>query len=222
MIREFLIPACALTGSIVGLAGAAEPTEGVAKAVSIEFKPMPIVTPEAPQQAAPEDDADLATLAARFGEQGSWRWTVQGGFGAEFEETDKRFGLGGLSFSYFVADDFSIDFEFNGLYFDQPTAENAGGFNFNLLLRRHVLAHDDWSLFVDVGAGVMETSDAVPAGGSSFNFIAQAGGGFSFDISDEVRLFTGLRLHHISNSRTFDSNPGQDSFYVYAGLSFPF
>ncbi len=222
MIREFLIPACALTVSTVGLAGAAEPNEGVAKTVSLEFKAMPIVTPEAPQQVIPEDDVDLATLVAPFGEQGSWRWNVQLGFGAEFEETDNRLGLGGLSFSYFAADDLSVDFEFNGLYFDQDTAENAGGFNFNLLLRWHVLARDDWSLFVDIGAGVMETSDAVPAGGSSFNFIAQVGGGISFDISDEVRLLTGVRWHHISNGRTFDTNPSQDSLYVYAGLSFPF
>ena len=222
VIRAFLIPACALTISTVSLASAAEPNEGVAKTVSLEFKAMPIVTPEAPQQAVPQDDADLATLVARFGEQGSWRWNVQGGFGAEFEETDKRFGLGGLSFSYFIVDDFSIDFEFNGLYFDQPTAENAGGFNFNVLARWHVLAHDDWSLFVDVVGGVMETSDAVPAGGSSFNFVAQAGVGISFDISDDVRLLTGVRWHHISNGRTFDTNPSQDSLYVYAGLSFPF
>ena len=222
MFRAFLIPACALTISAVSLAGAAEPNEGVAKTVSLEFEPMPIVTPEAPQQVVPEDDADLATLVARFGEQGSWRWNVQGGFGAEFEDTDNRFGLGGLSFSYFIVDDFSIDFEFNGLYFDQKTAENAGGFNFNLVLRKHVLAHDDWSLFVDLVGGVMETSDAVPAGGSSFNFVAQAGVGISFDISDEVRVLTGVRWHHISNGRTFDTNPSQDSFYVYAGLSFPF
>ena len=222
MIRAFLIPACALTVSTVGLAGAADPNEGVAQTVNLEFKAMPLVTPEAPQQVVPEDDTDRATLVARFGEQGSWRWNVQGGFGAEFEDTDNRFGLGGLSFSYFVADDTSVDFEFNGLYFDQETAENAGGFSFNLLLRRHVLVRDDWSLFVDVGVGVMETSDAVPAGGSSFNFVAQAGGGISFEISDEVRLLAGVRWHHISNGRTFDTNPSQDSFYVYAGLSFPF
>ncbi len=151
MSREFLIPACALTVITVGLAGAAEPNESVAKTVSLEFKAMPLVTPEAPQQVVPEDDADLATLVARFGEQGSWRWNVQGGFGADVEDTENRFGLGGLSFSYFAADDFGVDFEFNGLYFDQETAENAGGFNLNLLLRWHVLARDDWSLFVDVG-----------------------------------------------------------------------
>ncbi len=222
MIRAFLIPACALTVSTVGLAGAAEPNEGGSKPVSLEFKAMPLVAPDTPQQVVPEDDADLATLVARFGEQGSWRWNVQGGFGAEFEDTEKRFGLGGLSFSYFVADDTSVDFEFNGLYFDQATAENAGGFNLNVVLRRHVLARDDWSLFVDVGGGVMETSDAVPAGGSSFNFVAQAGGGISFDIGDQARLLMGVRWHHISNGRTFDTNPSQDSFYVYAGLSFPF
>ena len=90
------------------------------------------------------------------------------------------------------------------------------------MLRKHILARDDWSLFVDVGGGLMETSDAVPPGGSSFNFVAQVGVGVSFDISDDVRLLTGVRWHHISNGRTFDTNPSQDSLYIYAGLSFPF
>jgi len=166
VIREFLIPSCALAVTTVGLAGAAEPNEGVAKTFSLDFKAMPLVTPEAPQQVIPEDDVELATLVAPFGEQGSWRWNVQ------------------------------------------------DGFNFSLLLRWHVLARD-------VGAGVMETSDAVPASGPSFNFTAQ-GGGISFEISDEVRLVTGVRWHHISNGRTFDNNPGLYNLYVYTGLSFPF
>ena len=223
MIRESATAACFLAATLVSSAGAAQPDDDVADAVNLEFKAMPIITSEAPHPEVPEDDvAPPMSAAAPFGQAGSWRWNVQLGFGEDLQDTENRFGLGGLSFSYFATDDFSVEIEFNGLYFDQETIDNAGGFNFNLLLRWHVLARDDWSLFVDLGGGVMETSDAVPAGGSSFNFIAQAGGGFSFDISDEVRLFTGLRLHHISNSRTFDSNPGQDSFYVYAGLSFPF
>ncbi len=223
MIRESVTVACVLTAVLVGSAGAAETGDDAAEAVSLEFKAMPIITPEAPQPQAPADDVAPPMLApAPFGQAGAWRWNVIGGYGADFDNSENRFGLGGVSFSYFGADDFSIDFEFDGLYFDQETAENAGGFNFNLLLRWHVLARDDWSLFVDVGAGVMETSDAVPALGSSFNFIAQAGGGISFDINDEVRLLTGVRWHHVSNGRTFSNNPGQDSFYVYAGLSFPF
>ncbi len=222
MLRESVTAACVLTAGLVGSAGAAEPEDDVAEAVNLEFKVMPIITQATPQPEAPEDDITPPMLAAPFGQAGSWRWNVQFGFGEDFQDSENRFGLGGLSFSYFAADDFSVDFEFNGLYFDQETVENAGGFNFNLLLRWHVVARDDRSLFVDIGAGVMETSDAVPAGGSSFNFTPQMGAGISFDISDDVRLLTGVRWHHVSNSRTFDNNPAQDSLYVYAGLSFPF
>ena len=146
MIRKSATAACFLAATLVGSAGATEPGDNVADAVNLEFKAMPIITSQAPQPEAPEDDITPSiSAAAPFGQAGSWRWNVQGGFGAEFDDTNKKFGLGGLSFSYFAADDFSVDIEFNGLYFDQDTAENAGGFNFNLLLRWHVLARDDWS-----------------------------------------------------------------------------
>lgn len=223
MIRESVTAACVLTVGVVGSAGAVEPGDDVAEAVSLEFKAMPIITPEASQPEAPEDDIAPSMLAAApFGQAGAWRWNVHGGFGADFDDTKNRFGLGGVSFSYFATDDFSVDFEFDGLYFDQDTAENAGAFNFNLILRWHFMTRESWSLYIDGGTGVMELSDPVPAGGSTFNFIAQVGSGISFDINDEVRLLTGVRWHHISNGRTFENNPGQDSFYVYAGLSFPF
>ena len=223
MIRESATAACFLAATLVGSAGAAEPDDDVADAANLEFKAMPIVTSAAPHPEAPEDDlAPSMSAAALFGQAGSWRWNVQLGFGEDLQNTENRFGLGGLSFSYFATDDFSVEIEFNGLYFDQESVDDAAGFNFNLLLRWHILARDDWSLYVDLGAGVMETSEPVPAGGSSFNFTPQLGGGISYEISDNVRLFTGMRWHHISNSRTFDFNPAQDSFYVYAGLSFPF
>ncbi len=222
MLRESVTAACVLTAGLVGSAGAAEPGDDVAEATSLEFKAMPIITPQTPQPEAPEDDLAPLMLAAPFGRAGSWRWDVQLGFGEDFGNSENRFGLGGLSFSYFAIDDLSIGFEFNGLHFDQESAENASGFNFNLLLRWHAVARDDRSFFVDIGGGVMETTHAVPAGGSSFNFTPQIGAGISFEISDDVRLLTGVRWQHISNSRTFDTNPAQDSFYVYAGLSFPF
>ena len=223
MIRESATAACFLAAILVGSAGAAEPGDDVADAVNLEFKAMPIITPERSQVETPEDDAATTPLAATpFGQAGSWRWNVQLGLGEDLADTDNHWGLGGISFSYFATDDFSIEIEFNGLYFDQETVDDAVGFNFNLLLRWQLLARDDWSLYADLGAGVMETNDPVPAGGSSFNFTPQLGGGISYEISDNVRLFTGMRWYHISNSRTFDFNPSQDSFYVYAGLSFPF
>lgn len=222
MLRESVTAACLLAATLVSSAGATEPEEEVANATSLEFKAMPFIAQQTAEPEAPEDDVAPLMLAAPFGQAGSWRWDVLFGFGEDFGNSENRFGLGGLGFRYFAIDDLSIGFEFNGLRFDQESAENASGFNFNLLFRWHLLARDDRSLYVDVGGGVIETDNDVPAGGSSFNFTPQIGAGISFEVSDNVRLITGMRWHHVSNSRTFDSNPAQDSFLIYAGLSFPF
>ncbi len=223
MIRESVTAACVLAVTLVGSVGAVEPGNDVADAANLEFKAMPIVLSEAPQPETPGDDvAPLMLAAAPFGQAGAWRWNVHGGFGADFDDTENRFGLGGVSFSYFGTDDFSVDIEFDGLYFDQESAENAGAFNFNLIFRWHFMMRESWSLYVDGGAGVMESSDPVPADGSTFNFTPQAGFGVSFDVGNDVRMLTGVRWHHVSNARTFDDNVGKDGLFIYAGLSFPF
>lgn len=158
-------------------------------------------------------------LDSAFGEAGSWRWNIWGGYGNDFDDASQGHFGGGVS--WFIVKNLSLDLEALGLYFDQ-VGENAFGGNVNLLFRWHFLARDSWSLYADAGAGVLGTSDDVPADGTSFNFTPQAGAGVSFDIFDDVRLLTGVRWHHISNARTSKNNPGRDSVMLYAGISIPF
>lgn len=178
--------------------------------------------PEAPADAeeptAPAEDAPVP-----FGTKGSWRFQVQigGGYTLEASNDDTWLVLGGVGFSYFVMENFSLDFEFNGMFVHQPQFD-TGGFNFNLLLRWHVLTRDKWSLYFDGGAGLVIFGDKVPYNGSEFNFTPQFGGGVSFEIASNTRMLIGARWHHISNGSLYLDNPGLDSVIGYVTLSFPF
>ncbi|MHC4080437.1 MAG: acyloxyacyl hydrolase [Planctomycetota bacterium] len=173
--------------------------------------------------------------AAAFGDQGSWRWYVSGGYGREIDSSHDEFVIFGGGVSYFMADNLSLNFELNGLYIDQESesgvsdAHDAWGVNFNLLVRWHFLARERWSIYFDGGVGVMGTTERVPGpdreepdGGTYFNFTPQAGFGGSLEVADNTRLLAGVRWHHISNAQTSHNNPGRDSLLVYAGVSFAF
>ncbi len=155
----------------------------------------------------------------KFGQAGKPRWYVQGGVGADFD--DDLFGLVGTGVSYFVFDNHSINLELNGLAVDQQN-NNAVGLNLALLVRSHWIRGENWSIYIDGGAGLLTTNNDVPDAGSSFNFTPQIGGGATFAVNDTQRIMTGLRWYHISNANTFEANPGLDAVYGYVGYNFPF
>ena len=179
---------------------------------------------------APADDPQplpVQQTPAPFGSKGSWRWYLQGGYAFEVTSTENQFAIFGGGLSYFVIDNLSLQGEVNGLYFSQ-TGGNALGLNFTVLARWHFLARDRWSLYADLGIGVLGTTAQVPGptaaeprGGGYFNFTPQAGLGFSCEIAVDTRLLVGGRWYHISNARTRQSNPPRDSLMFYVGVSFP-
>lgn len=176
---------------------------------------------QATQSARPDEDTLSAPQPPRFGQEGTWRFQIMAGYGQEFGESSNEFVQAGVSFSYFAADDVSLDLEFNGDYFGQRGDDAVGG-NMNLMLRWHIVSRETWSFYLDGGAGILGTTDDVPFNGTEFNFTPQAGFGFTFDINESDRLFVGARWQHISNANTDKDNPGRDSWYLYGGISFPF
>lgn len=234
MIRTLIAISCVLCFTLTGFAEDSAVLPDAPSRTSLKFVSIPTVKQlnNSEQIKVKESYSDLSLQMPSagmleetpfgFAKEGAWRWTLQFGLGVEFDDTNNSFALGGFGFSFFPVDDLSINFEFNGMYFDQDMAQEAGGFNFNLLLRWHYMTREKWSAFLEMGGGILITTDEVPAGGSGFNFTPQAGAGISVDVGNDVRLLTGVRSHHISNARTFDNNPGQDSFYGFVGLSMPF
>lgn len=192
--------------------------------LDLRFEPLSTVMPSEAAAGQTETHPSLDEAPRphpAFGAAESRRWMVHGALASNFDDTDH--GLAGAGLSFFLADDFSVDFEANALYFDQA-GNNAAAGHLNVLLRWHMF-HDEprtWTMYAETGVGLLFATDDVPEDGSRFNFTPQLGAGFSFDVGSDTRLFTGLRWFHISNANLYEQNPGRDAYMLYAGLSWPF
>lgn len=165
-----------------------------------------------------------ADAAERFGAHGTNWWSVGGGVGFTASDTDFS---GRLTWHHFLADDFEVNVTAGGWYHDQED-ENAASGSLSFGFRWHALtdAHDDrWSVYLDTGVGLLVSADAVPSGGTSYNFIPRAGIGATWRLGDSpARLDVGIRWQHISNASTrgTDQNPARDAAMVTLGVMFPF
>jgi hypothetical protein len=171
------------------------------------------VTPSAQERAA---------APKRFGEARSRWWTLGAAVADDFHQTND-YNIQG-AYSYFLIDDVEFVLEAAAWYFDQP-GDTAYGFGPTMAFRWHFHNQDPWSVFADIGIGVLFTTDQVPDGGTSFDFTPRAGFGFTRRLNDEgTRLIGGIRWHHISNARIHgdDNNPGRDGIMLYAGVEWPF
>lgn len=165
------------------------------------------------------DDIDQAALA--YGDECFDSWVVSYSAAYTGESLDQGITL---SYNRFLVDDIEWFLE-GGLWtFYDRGGDNAFGLSASLGFRWHFVSRERWSLFADVGIGVLGTTDHVPPDGTSFNFMPRAGVGFTRQLDENVRLMGGVRWHHISNGRTRgDSrNPARDAPQLYIGLVIPF
>ncbi len=176
----------------------------------------------------PEIQANPDPPPPPFGKQDSWRWYVQGGLGLDISDASNQIYLLGGGVSYFVVDGLSLNLELNGLAVNQ-LGDDALGLGLTFLARFHFLNRPNWSMYAEVGAGILGTTadvpgptDEEPRGGTRFSFTPQIGGGCTFQISPEMHLVTGIRWYHISNANTWADNPGRDSILFYCGVTVPF
>jgi hypothetical protein len=205
-----------------GPALAAEPlpapggTEGsMLGPASLVLQPASTEAPETPRDPAP-------ARALRFGDKGSWYWAVHAGaaFSSEATEPSVQFSLG-----TFLTDNFEFNFGLAGWHHAQD-GDDAQSINPGFGFRYHFAPSEVVNPYIDVGIGLLFSTDDVPDDGTSVNFTPHAGGGvlWRLDPATGLRLDTGLRWHHISNATVSgsDDNPSRDGVFVYVGLVFPF
>jgi hypothetical protein len=178
--------------------------------------------PAQPEEPAKEIPAKPPPPPA-FGAASSKWWTVGGGVASNFADAtdvDLRF-----AYSHFLVKDVEFGAEMNLWYFHQD-GPDAAGFNPAMVFRWHFYDDGKWTLFGDVGIGLLLASDDVPVGGTAFDFTPRVGVGFTRELDPETRtrLQVGLRWHHISNARLSGAadNPSRDGVMLYAALQFPF
>jgi len=169
-----------------------------------------------------EDAAAVKAPPPPFGTKGTMFGTFGAGLAYNFDHaTDYNLRA---AWSYFVVKNVEFSVELNGWYFEQP-GDNAFGINPAFVFRWHAFNWDRWSIYGDMGIGMVFSTQDVPSGGTDVNFTPRFGGGFTYRLDDEgTRLQVGLRWHHISNARiTGDlENPARDSVMLHAGIMIPF
>lgn len=174
----------------------------------------------------PLDDppaAPVDRLIPEWGKEDTWWLSV--GTGVSNDVADATdINLNGAA-SYFLADNIEVTGEL-GLWYHAQPGDDAFGLNPNLVFRWHFINRQTWSLYADMGIGLLISSNDVPEGGTSFNFTPRAGLGATFRLNPEsgTRLQLGVRWSHISNARILgdDDNTVRDSVMGYVGLIFPF
>ena len=179
-------------------------------------------TGDAPRSTAAAPSAPRAGLNAAiqpFGAKDSWRWQLLGSWIGDFQGASQLEAE--WSASWFFMQNVSLDFGLSGDAILQPGLD-AGGGGASIMFRWHFLARQAWSVYADLGCGMLFTNEPVPSDGGRVNFTPRAGLGGTIEVSPSVRLMGGARWYHISNANTGESNPGRDSLQVYGGLSFPF
>ena len=178
--------------------------------------------PEPGASPAPAD-AELKSVPKRFGEQGS-EWLTIGLLGAhDFYWESNDFNIHG-AYSIFLSNDVEFAVELAAWAFFQ-SEDNAVGLNPSIIFRWHFWHRERWTTYVDLGIGVLASTDDVPDNGTSLNFTPKGGVGLTYQLWEdrETRLQAGFRWHHVSNARiTGDSNnPARDAPALYVGLIFP-
>ena len=187
-----------------GLAG--ESDLAVVPIVSMQQAPATGATGAAPASRIESGTAARATPS--FGTRDSWRWQLLGSWIGDLQGASQFEAE--WSASWFFMQDVSLDLGLSGDAILQPGLD-AGGGGASLMFRWHFLARQDWSVFADLGCGMLFTNEPVPEGGGRVNFTPRAGVGGTLAVGPSARLMGGVRWYHISNANTGESNPGRDS-----------
>jgi opacity protein-like surface antigen len=210
------------------------PGEGTFKPAVLGDTSLRLDLSQAIAREASQPEAEKPPAVQRpvgYGLAGSQWWTIGAAYAKDFHEaTDFNVHF---DYSIFIADDLEFALEGAGWYFHQR-GDDTGGVSASMLFRWHFLHpkdNHDWTVFGDVGIGLLFGFDEVPDGGTGFDFLPRVGIGFTKAFSDSVdgesrgpRWMVGVRYHHISNGRiASDSrNPARDAVCVYAAITFPF
>ena len=155
--------------------------------------------------------------------KGQWSVQLYGGYMDELGPYDQEIAFGTVGAAYYIVDDLSLGVEFSAWDVNQPGDDAFAGMA-AFMIRHHAVQFEGGSFFLDVGESVFEADNPVPEEGTTFNFVFQFGGGFTFELAAHAHLMTGVRYFHLSNAdREGDArNPAMNGVQGFVGVMFTF
>jgi long-subunit fatty acid transport protein len=136
----------------------------------------------------------------------------------------EEFVSGGVGVGYYVFDNHCLTLMANGFHVNQAFGRGAEAGSVTVMGRWHVFNPGRFTFYLDGGGGYSWANEAVPIGGTTYNFNARVGPGLGYRIDDNVYLMGGARYFHLSNAQQHgrEKNPSYDGVEFYVGMLFAF
>jgi hypothetical protein len=154
---------------------------------------------------------------------------ISGSYAIPINGKDERYYTQTVAGGYYLWDNIALYASLAGHLIDPDNeGRDTFGGEFNLFFRWHYFNHERWTLFLDVGAGVIYTEDVLPnttgREGTRFNFTPQGGFGAGYELKENCHLIGGIRYFHVSNAglQGADRHFGSDAMMFFAGLLWEF
>lgn len=153
---------------------------------------------------------------------GTHEWNVQARYTGERTGKDKSLTSVSVGYGRYFLDRAVIEGQLVGYYTHDD--DNGIGIGANAVARYHLLVIGRFSLFGEVGAGVIESTEQIPTGGTRLNFTYFGGPGGSFQINENNHLVGSFLFQHVSNFfiEGRDRNPIMNSLAAYVGVMHTF
>ena len=167
-----------------------------------------------------EDFVEHGPTKSGLGFEGSWSLQVYGS--ASLGNSEGEIYASHLGGGYYFVDNLSMNLEvvIGEVDIGEGDRGSASVYGLDLLFRWLFYRHDRWTIYLDGGAGIQQSSSPFPAAGTHFNFRPQFGIGFLYRLREEIHFLAGLRWLHISNADKDGQrhNPGYDAGMFYSGI----
>ena len=126
---------------------------------------------------------------------------------------------GTVGLGYTFAERWQVNTELSFLRVSQDTSYDVLLPVVSGIMRGRAYEGGPVTVFLEIGPGVSYASDEVPAGGTRFNLVLQAGGGMTYRLVPRLNLVGGLRWLHVSNNSLNgrSKNPDIQALGMYLG-----
>lgn len=148
----------------------------------------------------------------------------EGSYVTAIRYSENELAIGSVGVGYYVFDNHAVTLLAQGFHVNQEPGESTDGGAVFVLGRSHLWNFDRLSLYLDGGGGYSWSNNAVPVGGTTYNFMARVGGGVAYRLKDDWYLTAGARYFHMSNGQQHgrQENPSYDGVEYYVGMLFTF
>ncbi|HEY7115312.1 MAG TPA: acyloxyacyl hydrolase [Tepidisphaeraceae bacterium] len=167
---------------------------------------------------------DVVPAAAKPFAQGTKSFQLETSYTPPIRFSTNEFATGTVGVGYYIFDNHCLTLLAHGMHTNQEFDQDADGGGVSVMGRWHFYNPGRFTFYFDGGGGYSWWNNAVPVGGTTYNFTARVGLGAGYRLFDDTYLTGGARYFHLSNGQQHgrEKNPSYDGVEYYVGLLFTF